>query len=648
MQMTTSTEEASQPSKRSRWSNVFGTRVGNSPGIIFLACLIGLLAGYGATLFTILIHSFTEWTIGPFLGLSGDAEIWGWTLMLVPAGGLFIVAWFTRQFAPEAQGHGVPEVILAVARRDGIIRPRVSLVKILASGFCIGTGGSVGREGPIVQIGSALGSAAGQWFKLPAGHLKVLVACGAAAGISATFHAPLAGVIFAGEVILCNFAVRSLTPIVIASVLADVVQVHIGEHGIAPAFRQLNYVYYGNVQELSLYFILGLVCGVAAVGFTKALYAIEDIGNHWIPRWWHRALVAGLLVGVVGVLYPNSPPALSSAEQQESQQHHRKPMPAVFGVGYPVVDHTLHMENAEKPESVSKMADVNEPKKSIRLSREQLWAHLWWLLPLVFLKPLLTSITLAGGGSGGIFAPSLFLGATLGASFGLLANLLVPEFSGHPGIYAVVGMGAVVSGTTHGPLSAILIVYEMTGDYRIILPIMTAAGLSSIVAAWIDKDSIYHKKLTRRGESLTRGHDVASLENIMVRDMMLKHFPIVRPGHHVKEIIAMAKKHPHLERLPMLDDNEKFVGFIYPEELSRILEGDIFPELVCADDLAVHKSMSVKSYENLLEALSDFGSSDVELLPVEEGRGESRKLVGLLLRSHVMQRYRQELLSGGD
>ncbi|MHC4398128.1 MAG: chloride channel protein, partial [Planctomycetota bacterium] len=488
------------------------------PSTIVLACMIGLLAGYGAILFTWLIELVTNWTVRPALTHPG----WLAALVAVPALGLLLVSWFTRRFAPEAQGHGVPEVIMAVARHDGVIRPRVSLVKILASGVCIGTGGSIGREGPIVQIGSSLGSMAGQWFQLSPRHVKVLIAAGAAAGISATFNAPLAGVIFASEIILGSFAVESLTPIVIASVLADVVQRHYGEHGGNPAFPHVYHAFQGAWSQLPSYFLLGLLAGLAAVGFTRLLYAVEDAGNRWLPRWWLRALVLGGLVGLAGYLYPRVPPNGNSAGQQQAESGAQTDgssqwdgpgggpgqadvvptLPPLFGVGYGVVAHTLRLESDSKPASTDDNGNSSYHKGAIRLDHSAMLAQLWWLLPLAFLKPLMTSLTLAGGGSGGIFAPSLFLGAAVGASFGLVCNLLVPGLSAHPGAYAIVGMGAVVAGTTHGTLSAILIVYEMTGDYRIILPIMVAAGLAGLVARWIDPQSIYHKKLSRREHTI--------------------------------------------------------------------------------------------------------------------------------------------------
>ena len=620
------------------------------PVTIVLACFVGILGGYGAVLFTFLIDAIGQSSVDPVWAASADNRAWLALLWAVPAVGLLAVSWLTRTFAPEAQGHGVPEVITAVARNDGVIRPRVSLVKILASGICIGTGGSIGREGPIVQIGSSLGSMFGQWARLTPRHVKILVAAGAAAGISATFNAPLAGVIFASEIILGSFAVETLTPIVIASVIATVVQEHAGEHGFNPAFPHLYHEFQGAWQQLPSYFILGLLCGLAAVMFTKMLYAVEDASQRWLPAWWLRALVLGAMVGIAGALYPALPPQISVAAEEAG------PLPPpLFGVGYGVVDHTLHLER-ESPDIDAETdasgrigrgapGDSKEGrKKSLRLDRGAMWDQLWWLLPLVLLKPLMTSFTLAGGGSGGIFAPSLYLGATMGASFGLVCNLVFPGISAAPGVYAIVGMGAVVAGTTHGTLSAILIVYEMTNDYRIILPIMVAAGLSSVLARLIDPESIYYKKLSRRAETIARVHDMHRLEHIMVRNVMVRNFPTVHQNDNLAEIVRVARANSHIESLPVMDDSDKLVGIIRPADLHRVLDTDAPAHLINALDIAVPSPISLSTNDNLLEALRDFGAFDTESLPVESGEDKPGHVVGLLLRTDVMRRYREEML----
>lgn len=635
-----------------RWWAERGALSGGTLTVI-LAGFIGLLAGFGAVLFTLIIESITHATYGGAGNHMDESPWWAGVLVLSPVLGLFLVNWMTRTFAPEAQGHGVPEVIAAVARNDGVIRARTAVVKILASGINIGTGGSVGREGPIVQIGSALGSVAGQFFKLSAKNIKVLVAAGAAAGISATFNAPLAGVIFASEIILGSFAVESLTPIVLASVVADIVQQHLGEHRFEAAFGQLEgYDFAGAWAQLPSYLVLGLLAGLFAVSFSKLLYWTEDFLQLKLPHWPTRAVVVGLVLGGVGLCYPVWPPG-ESDEVSLIQQQGERPLPPLMGVGYGVVDHALHLNvkplepvepEAEDQQAPHLAAPGDPPRKAVWLSRDQMLVELCWIAPLVLLKPILTSLTLGGGGSGGVFAPSLYLGATLGATFGIVVNMLFPDSSHAPAMYAIVGMGAVVAGTTHGVLSAILIVYEMTNRYEVILPIMAAAGLSSLVSRMVDPESIYYKKLSRRGEQIARGHDMHHLEHVMVRDVMQRHFPTLKPADNVLEIVRIARENPDIESLPVMSPSGGLVGIIRAEDLHRVLDTDLSPMLVNAEDIALKTPFALHPAQNLIEAIRDFGVRDLETLPVEVGKEDNRRLVGLLHRADVMRRYRQEML----
>ncbi|PQO28678.1 chloride channel protein [Blastopirellula marina] len=614
------------------------------PLTIFLAGLVGVLAGYASIFLSVMIHTIENWTLRPFMELAQTNPLGLVGLVVVPVIGLMIVSWYTRTYYPEAVGHGVPEVIKAIARKDGVIRPPVAIVKLLASGLCIGTGSSIGREGPVVQIGAAFGSSAGQIFQLSARNMKVLAAAGAAAGISATFHAPIAGVIFASEIILGNFAVESLSAIVIAAVLANVVQQNQGDHGLAPEFPHIEHNFDGAYHELPSYIVLGLICGLMAVGFTKLLYWFEDESEYWIPKHWVRAIACGLLLGVVGTSYYmlyDVAPKQSVAAQQDPERSH--PIPVLYGTGYAAISHTLHLENAQKvTDTIEGEKDTHD--ENIRLSRADMWKHLLWLLPLVVVKPFLTSACLAGGGSGGIFAPSLFIGATTGAVIGLFLNLTVPEWCDHPGAYALVGMGAVVAGTTHGTLSAIVVVYELTDDYRIILPIMAAAGIAGLVARWVDPESIYEKKLSRRGESIARSHDLHHIENVAVREVMIRKFPTVKYTDNLMQIIKIARENPHIESLPVMNEDGSLHGIIRPEDLHRVLDTDISPYLVNAHDIAMVSPIAVSPDENLIEALRDFGTRDVDTLPVEITSSGKRVLIGLLVRADVMARYREELL----
>ena len=457
--------------------------VSNSAITFATAILVGVGAGFGAVAFRWLIEAIRA--IGYESAATGDS---GWPrLVLVPAIGGLIVGPLVYFFAREAKGHGVPEVMEAVALRGGRIRPRVALVKALASGVCIGSGGSVGREGPIVQVGSAIGSSLGQALNFSDERIRSLVACGAAGGIAATFNAPIAGAIFAIEVILGRFHSLYFGAVVISAVVADV---------IAQAFtsevRAFDIPEYAlrSPWELLLYALLGVVAAVLSVGFSRGLYAMEDLWDRLRGPEWIRPAIGGALLGAIGIL----------TFQVDG-------FPRIFGVGYDTISDAL-LGNLALQVTVA----------------------------LLLLKMLATWVTLGSGGSGGVFAPSLFMGAMVGASFGTLANTYFPTIAAPPGAYALVGMAAFFSGAAHAPVTAILILFEMTGDYEIILPLMLATVVSTLLSTLLSGDSIYTLKLSRRGVHLEKGRDVDVLQTVSVAEVMTTDFGTVEESRPVAEL----------------------------------------------------------------------------------------------------------------
>ena len=386
--------------------------------MIIIAIIIGVMGGFGAVGIRTLIHEISNLSFAPVgKNLLENIILAPWYIkILIPVMGGIIVGPLIYYFAPEAKGHGVPEVMQAVILKSGVIRPRVAVVKALASSITIGTGGSVGREGPIIQIGASLGSAVGQFFKVSGSRMKTLVGCGAAAGIAAAFNAPIAGALFAVEIILMDFAVVQFSPIVISSVVATVISHHF--EGNFAAFQVPSYELV-NALELVFYSLLGVLSGVASYLFIKVLYFFEDLFDHQfkVPQYVKPAF-GGLIIGGIALEFPQ-----------------------VMGVGYDSINNALHGNT------------------------------IWYIaLILIFVKILSTSITLGSGGSGGIFAPSLFIGAMLGAFFGYFVHQLFPSITASPGAYALVAMGGLVAGTTRAPITAIIIVFELTNDYNIILP----------------------------------------------------------------------------------------------------------------------------------------------------------------------------------
>ena len=433
--------------------------------LLLYAVFIGVVGGYGAVGFRKLIDLFTSLFFGAlkngFSGL-GRADV-----LFLPMIGLVLVSVIVKLFAPEAKGHGVPEVMAAIVENGSVIRPRVVIVKAFASALCIGSGGSVGREGPIVQIGSAFGSAFGQYLGLSERYLRLLVACGAGAGIAATFNAPIGGVMFATEVILGSFALQNFTAIVISSVVSAAIgRIYLGDH---PSFPMPIY-HVGHFSVYWMYVIIGLLSGVWAFVYIRVLYRIED----WFDarRWpfWLKAIVGGGLVGFIGIWFPQ-----------------------VFGVGYEWVDQALTNHLGLK-----------------------------LLLALLVLKLLATSITIAAGGSGGVFSPGLYQGSMLGGAIGVLMYLLFPYSGISPGAMAAMAMAGVFAGSAQAPVTAIMMLFEMTGDYNIILPLMITSVLAATVTSTLSKDTIYTLKLVRRGLDIARLRHPDRMKAVCVGEAVAK------------------------------------------------------------------------------------------------------------------------------
>ena len=428
---------------------------GSPFGLAGVALIVGAGAGLGAVGFRWLIFSLTWLVTGqeefgqrgrvasphlPWLGT--------WFLLLVPAAGGLLYGPLIFRFAREARGHGVPEVMMAVAKKDGRIRPQVSVVKALASALCIGTGGSVGREGPIVQIGSALASSFGQLARLPGPKLRILVACGAAAGISATFNAPITGVLFGLELILRQFAIDAVCPVILSAVVAGV----IGRafFGSALIFSQMPHdLVIAHDVDYLLVAALGLAAALIGMGFQAVLYQAENVCDTvWKGRpEWARPAVGGVLLGLVLLA-----------------------LPQMYGVGYPVMNQAIAGHEV-----------------------------LWFLLILMAAKMFTASLTIGIGGSGGVFAPSLFTGAMAGTAFGIIVHHLFGPAAGAPAAYGVIAMGAVFAAAAQAPLTSIASVVEMTGNYGLTLPVMLAVGVAAMLARRLSQGTIYTEKLLRRG-----------------------------------------------------------------------------------------------------------------------------------------------------
>jgi CIC family chloride channel protein len=564
---------------------------GSSAGMAALALAVGLGAGLGAVAFRELIALFTLIFTGSrdYAGTPGATNpllpgLGPWFLILVPVAGGLLYGPLIDRFAREARGHGVPEVMLAVTAEGGRIRPRVAVVKSLASAVCLGSGGSVGREGPIVQIGSALGSAMGQRLRMGEASLRLLVACGAAGGISATFNAPIAGVFFALELILRDFEARSFGTVVLASVVADIV----GQDAFgSAAFLQLPAFQITSVWEYPLYAALGLPAALVGIGFIRTLYGAEDVADRlWRGRpEWLRPAVGGVLLGLLLLA-----------------------LPQLYGVGYPP------LEKAE----IGGYAVA-------------------FLLVLMAGKLAATSLTIAIGGSGGVFAPSLFMGGMLGTAFGLVADQLMPGIAGPPGAYGLVGMGAVFAAAARAPITSVLIMFELTGDYRIILPLMLAVAVSAGISSVLSQDTIYTLKLRRRGINVRSGRSANLMELITVGEAMSSVPEAVSEsatlGEFVDRFIAEGR-----EALPVADASGAYRGVLTMQQVEESMRDNAFG--ATAGSLAENQP-TLRPQVSLEDALTMLVRHELAGLPVVSPDG--REVLGWLTHQDAMRAYVRRL-----
>ena len=486
----------------SRAARISGWLRESRAGLFVIAVLVGTGSGLGAVIFRYLIYFFTWLATGhdqfgqgghlasshlPWLGLG--------FFVVIPAAGGLIYGPLIYRYAREARGHGVPEVMIAVAENGGQIRPRVSVVKAIASAVCIGTGGSVGREGPIVQIGSALASALGQWVKMPENRMRILVACGAGGAIAATFNAPLTGVFFGVEIILREFSVDAMFTVMLSAMIADAVAIpFLGDKPFLQGFP--SGIALVHPADYLLVAALAVAAGLIGLLFKAVVYKMEDL---WDAAWanrpeWARPAIGGIALGLLLLA-----------------------LPQMYGVGYPVMYKAVAGNYA-----------------------------MWFLIVLAAGKIIACGLTLGVGGSGGVFAPSLFIGATSGMAFGELASHAIGPAAGSPALYAVVAMGAVFASAARAPLTSVASVVEMTGDFTLTLPVMLAVALATATSRALSYGSIYTTKLLRRGANVDRAAPWRAFGDLKAADVMQPFpSPLAVPEH-----VPGNRPNPSLDHLP--------------------------------------------------------------------------------------------------
>ncbi|QPJ62815.1 MAG: chloride channel protein [Candidatus Nitronauta litoralis] len=563
--------------------------LGQDHNLLFLAGVIGFLAGAAATLFRWMIQLF-DWGLSEQgLGLLGiPSSGHGYLLWMMPMLGGLMIGIYVHFFPDAVKENGVHKVIQAVAINNGKIRKRTLWHTAFTSSLTIGSGGSAGREGPTVQIGAAIGSALAQMFHLSTERVQVLVGCGASAGIAASFNAPLAGVLFAMEIILGEFTVHTFSPIVVASVIGTVTGRALEGNEVTFQIPIHELVHSG---EIVFYLVMGILCGLMAWVFTLFyFFSSRFFENHVKAPQWSKPAIGGLVVGLISILFPQ-----------------------ILGNGYEAMEDALN-------------------------------GNLFWGMAfgLIFLKIIATGITIGSGGLGGVFAPSLFVGAMVGAAFGHGVHTLFPEMTASAETYAVVGMGAVAGAVMQAPLTNILMLFEMTNDYTIILPIMIACIAATYTFRSFNKNSIYIQYLLNKGINLRHGRVVSILSSMHVRDVMNKDvvtIPEEMPFRSILNTVSYSKNFYY----PVVDQQGDMIGILsFSDIREAAFEGDL-EHLVVASDIATKNVESLRPNHNLNEAMETFNQLDLDQLPVVKV-GDPKKVIGLVSRQDVLAMYNREIL----
>jgi len=562
---------------------------GKEYNLLILAGFIGVFAGAAATVFRWMIAGceglFSQDTL---LVLGVSATVAPFLLPLMPMTGGAIIGLLNKYFPEALRENGIHNVIEAVALRNGKVKKRSLIVCAVTSSITIGSGGSAGRVGPTIQIGASIGSALGQWFSLSTKQIRVLVGCGAAAGIAATFNAPLAGVLFALEVILDEFAIHTFSPIVIASVMGTVAARALEGNELifnTPVFQWVHPV------EIGFYLVLGLLCGLIGRLMVRSFFWSQDFFEKKVNiSEWMKPALGGLIVGMIAFF-----------------------LPEVKGNGFPVMEQVLNGQ------------------------------MIWGLtLALIVFKLLATVTTLGSGGIGGFFAPSLFVGAMTGATFGMGIHTLFPTWTAPSETYAFIAMGALISAILQAPLTAILVLFEMTSDYTLILPIMGCCIVSTYTYRHFNKNSLYIQTLLNQGLDIRQGRAVSILSSIYVRDVMDKNvvtLPETLPLEKIVQKVSMTRNFYY----PVVDAEERMTGILSFSDIREALLKNELAAETTAGELATDKMVLLTPNYNLNEVMHKFEGLGIDQLPVVQV-GDSQKVIGLVNRAEVMAVYNREIM----
>jgi len=566
---------------------------GENTRMVFIASFIGVMAGLANICFRTVLEFVHQTIFVPGYGLATQG---GWHILLlplVPISGILLLIPLAILFPGEIYGYGFTKFLRKVNIRGGSMKFRKNILKIISCSLTIGTGNSAGVEGPIAQVGGALGSMVGKVFKVSGSRIKVYTAAGCAGGVAAMFNAPIAGVFFAAEIVLLGtYEIASFSVLVISSAIATVVSR--SYYGQTPAFPIPEFHLVNPLAEIPLYMILGILMGLIAVLHITVFYEIRDRFEALKLNKHVKPVIGALIIGITAMFFPQ-----------------------IMGDGYHYI-------------------------------KEVLAGHgvMWVMIVLVFLKIIATAVTLGSGGSGGVFAPALFIGAVLGGAYGSIVHHLFPAATASSGAYAAVGLGAFLAASTHAPITAIFLLFEMTGNHLIIIPIMLASIIGTAVASRLNPDSIDTVDLTREGIDIHEGREIAIMKSIPVGKVITEEVDFISESanvNHLLEIFQMAKDSFYF---PVVDETGHMVGIISLQDVKGILHDKELRLSATVGDICTRDVLTLTPDDNLYTAMTYFDVRGIAEIPVVESR-EDQWVIGMLKRTDVVDAYNREVIKKG-
>lgn len=569
---------------------------GDNTRMVAIASLIGVMAGLCNIVFREALrfcHTLFTEQGRQMLGI--DQGGWHVFLMpLIPMAGVALLIPLTYFFPGEVNGYGFPRFLKKVNLEGGYIKARTIVLKIVSTALTVGSGNSAGVEGPIAQIGGAAGAQVGQFSRVSGTRIKVYIAAGCAGGIAGMFNAPIAGIFFASEIVLLGtFEISSFAALVIASAISTMVtRAYFGELSVFPIpdYQVVNYL-----VEVPLYSIMAVLIGFLAAFHIHVFYKMRDLWEEFSLHPYLKPVAGAFIVGVMGIGFPE-----------------------VMGGGYEYMHEVLHNQGI-----------------------------LWVMFCLIFLKIFATAITLGSGGAGGVFAPALFIGAMSGGTFGALVNKILPTMTATPGAYATIGIGAFLAASTHAPMTGIFLLFELTGNYQVIIPIMVSAIIGTVVASKFKQDSIDTVDFTREGIDIHEGREAAIMKSIKVGKALTEDVDFISEEANAQHLLQVFMNAKSSFYYPVINESGKMTGIVSMQDVKNILQCDEEERVHWkVGDICNRNVITLTPNDSLYTAMELFDIKGIEEIPVVENMKE-RWVVGMLQRRNVIAAYNREALKKG-